>query len=246
MKDNDSRLLECIYENLAGQNFPQYGSTSPISIAPMGAESLRSGYVEIPNGKEDTIDLQILFKDLKKTIKKIYKKTNKENLKEGFASSFVKSAQKPSMALDTIGQTFKGMFSKSENKYVGYENNQIKPKKGNIVAYPQTDIFAEIIQVDPKNKQFTVRMIGIDIENDKLKLDTAAKYGFQRVTKTATGGWAIVEVGKGKTQPTNIVGKETSFPNWIFVDENKIINILQQNKTDTNQQTPATQQQNNP
>jgi len=46
--DKDNTKLEKLYEDLSDQNIPQYGSVAPIVVTPMGTETLKSAYVEVP------------------------------------------------------------------------------------------------------------------------------------------------------------------------------------------------------
>ena len=56
MRNKDQKNLENIYEDLSGYDIPQYGSEAPIVSQPMGAETLKSKYVEVPEDQEKETD----------------------------------------------------------------------------------------------------------------------------------------------------------------------------------------------
>lgn len=90
MRDKDSKKIEVLYENLAGNTLPEYGSNAPLVVAPMGTENLRSGVIEIPFVSDEERDkdndeienmspIKRILEDLKETIKKIESR-NKERM----------------------------------------------------------------------------------------------------------------------------------------------------------------------
>jgi hypothetical protein len=90
MNDKDSKNIELLYEDLAGNTMPQYGSNAPIVVAPIGTETLRSGTVEIPNVPEEEMEkdneelenispIAKVLEDLKNTIQK-YEQKKKERM----------------------------------------------------------------------------------------------------------------------------------------------------------------------
>jgi hypothetical protein len=90
MRDKDSKKIEILYEDLAGNTFPQYGSNAPLVVAPMGTENLRSGVIEVPHVPNDEKDktneeietmspIKKILEDLRDTIKKIELR-NKERM----------------------------------------------------------------------------------------------------------------------------------------------------------------------
>ena len=80
MDSKDLKKISLLYEDLAGKEMPQYGSQAPISSSVMGTETLRSGYVDVPESGEQEKDdedqvgekpWERLIDDIKDTIGKI-------------------------------------------------------------------------------------------------------------------------------------------------------------------------------
>lgn len=146
MDDKDLKKLKLVYEDLAGKEMPQYGSSSPISTPVIGTETLRSAYVEVPETDEHEHDdedeigkpsYQKLIDNIKDTISDIEQKRKEKQLKEidlklgeesftineaGFLSGFYKGlttdtpAETLGSAIGSIKQGIADWYEKNKNR----------------------------------------------------------------------------------------------------------------------------------
>jgi len=141
--NKDVENLKKLYEDLAGETYPQYGGNYPIPVSYIGTETLKSGEVDVPVSKEHETDdedeigkssLDKIFDSVKDTIMKIEdkiserkKKEINKDLKESYlineigsflaqnAIAAYKAAEDPTTALKQLGNTELGF--KQGEKY---------------------------------------------------------------------------------------------------------------------------------
>lgn len=182
MDRQDILKLQVLLENLTGEDRPQYGSVAPLVVSPMGTESLRSAYVEVPedSGKHEDSDdesgetetpLEKIISNIKDIIADIEeKKKSRFSLEtEGFLDSFVKAAQDPTQVVDTT-KAYIDRISDKSLQIIGDKN------KDNKVIYPSNnrdvtavingklvkDVTGKITSTTPDRKKFTVTLTSPD------------------------------------------------------------------------------------
>jgi len=182
MDRQDISNLQILLENLTGEDRPQYGSVAPLVVSPIGTESLRSAYVEIPDNpdkQEESDDesnetktpLEKIISNIKDIISDIEeKKKSRFSLKtEGFLDSFVKAAQDPTQVVDTT-KAYIDRISDKSLQIIGEKN------KDNKVIYPSNnenvtavingklvkDVTGKITSTTPDRKKFTVSLTSPD------------------------------------------------------------------------------------
>jgi hypothetical protein len=138
-------------------------------------------------------------------------------------------------------------YKSNKNEYVGYEQNQIEPKVGMILQYASSDVFAKIIKVDPKNKQYTIQLKNYILGENKKVTETNSKFGFKRTKfRGPYGGFEIDDINKA-TQTTYIVGKGASYNQWLLLStgdltDNRLIAAIEMQQQGQLKQQPTSQQ----
>lgn len=182
MDRQDILKLQVLLENLTGEDRPQYGSVAPLVVSPMGTESLRSAYVEVPedSGKHEDSDneseetetsLEKIISNIKDIIADIEeKKKSRFSLEtEGFLDSFVKAAQDPTQVVDTTKAYIDRIGDKSlqiigeknkDNKVILPSNNENVTAviNGKLVK----DVTGKITSTAPNRQEFTVTLTSPD------------------------------------------------------------------------------------
>lgn len=214
MDRQDILKLQVLLENLTGEDMPQYGSVAPLVVSPMGTESLRSAYVEVPedSGKHEDSDdeseetetpLEKIISNIKDIIADIEeKKKSRFSLEtEGFLDSFVKAAQDPTQVVDTT-KAYIDRISDKSLQIIGDKN------KDNKVIYPSNnrdvtavingklvkDVTGKITSTTPDRKKFTVTLTSPD-NTFATKVNTGT--GYEQIMDKA--GKPVLDAGGNPT-----------------------------------------------
>lgn len=189
MNNKDVSKLSLLYEDLAGEDRPQYAGQAGVMVAPIGTETMSDKYVEVPEvaGKdkdkddedlEDETDIEKILANIKDTIRKYEDKKSlryEAELEEGFgsfvadvagsAATGLKSGDPVGHLADTaIGMIKKG--SESEGLPVGSEKGP-KPKEGLAVQLKnEPDVTGVIGKVSGNQKTFMVHLVDFNEPTD--------------------------------------------------------------------------------
>jgi len=192
MKDLDSHKLRLIYEDLTGADYPQYGSSSPISTAVMGTEDLRSAYVDVPEkaGNQSSKDdedmegdspLQKAVDEIRNLLNKIENKQEEENIVDldesvltqvlGAASGFASGIEAGGAgSMDNLVSNVKGFQKEKkdkEGKAIGKDNPPVVGAPVQMVNNP--DVTGVITKIAASKENYIVQLVDYqDVPDDVI------------------------------------------------------------------------------
>lgn len=192
MKDLDSDKLRLIYEDLSGGDYPQYGSSSPISTAVMGTEDLRSAYVDVPEeaGNQSSKDdedmesdspLQKAVDEIRNLLNKIENKQEEESIVDldesvlgqalGAASGFGSGIEAGSAgSMTNLVSNIKGYQKDKKDKQgkpIGKDNPPIVGAPVQMVSNP--DVTGVITKVAQTKENYIVQLVDYqDVPDDVI------------------------------------------------------------------------------